>query len=107
MSEINLPSFNTAELKELLQRIPEELERRKKEELESLRQEVRALAKERGYNIEDLLPKSPKEAVAKRTVAPKYRSPDDHNLVWTGRGRQPAWVRDFLANGGALDELKI
>lgn len=107
MSEINLPDLSTPELKALLQRIPEELAKREKEELEALRQEVRALAKARGYDIEDLLPKTPKEASAKRTVAPKYRSPEDHNLTWTGRGRKPIWVENFLKNGGSLDALKI
>jgi len=35
---------------------------------------------------------------------PKYRQ---GILVWTGKGRKPQWVIDFLAQGGTLDELKI
>ena len=35
---------------------------------------------------------------------PKYRQ---GVLVWTGKGRKPQWVIDFLAHGGSLDELKI
>ena len=35
---------------------------------------------------------------------PKYRQ---GVLVWTGKGRKPQWVIDFLAQGGTLDELKI
>ena len=35
---------------------------------------------------------------------PKYRQ---GVLVWTGKGRKPQWVLDFLAQGGTLDELKI
>jgi len=40
-------------------------------------------------------------------VPPKYRHPEDPNLTWTGRGNKPAWVRDYLARGGTLDELVI
>ena len=28
-------------------------------------------------------------------------------LVWTGKGRKPQWVLDFLAQGGTMDELKV
>ena len=28
-------------------------------------------------------------------------------LVWTGKGRKPQWVLDFLSKGGSLDDLKI
>ncbi|WP_018991271.1 H-NS family nucleoid-associated regulatory protein [Aromatoleum toluclasticum] len=26
-------------------------------------------------------------------------------MTWSGRGQRPAWVRDWLANGGTLHEL--
>lgn len=36
----------------------------------------------------------------------EYRHPDDHDLCWTGRGRKPKWVENWLNNGGTLDEIK-
>lgn len=27
--------------------------------------------------------------------------------LWSGRGRKPKWVEDFLAKGGKLDEIRI
>lgn len=40
-------------------------------------------------------------------VAPKYRNPANVLETWTGRGRQPIWVRDFVNNGGSMDEVTI
>jgi len=38
---------------------------------------------------------------------PVYRNPSNSAETWTGRGRQPRWVRDALANGARLEDLVI
>lgn len=49
-----------------------------------------------------------KKVAAKRgKVAPKYRNPTDPGITWTGRGRQPIWVRDHLDNGGTIESIAI
>ena len=43
-----------------------------------------------------------------RKVAPKYCHPDQKTLTWTGRGRKPYWVVEWLASSkGSLDQLAI
>lgn len=37
-------------------------------------------------------------------VPVKYRQGDN---TWTGRGRQPKWLVDYLAQGGKLEELLV
>ncbi|MCC2666087.1 MAG: histone family [Gammaproteobacteria bacterium] len=37
-------------------------------------------------------------------VAVKYKQGED---TWTGRGRQPKWIADYVAKGGQLDKLLI
>ena len=39
-------------------------------------------------------------------VQPKYRNPANAEQTWTGRGKQPLWVRD-LAAAGKLDSARI
>ena len=49
-----------------------------------------------------------KKVSAKRgKVAPKYRNPTDPGITWTGRGRQPIWVREHLENGGVIESIAI
>lgn len=40
-------------------------------------------------------------------VAVKYRHPDNKDLAWTGRGRQPKWMVEYLEAGGTLGELSV
>ncbi|NTV09169.1 MAG: ParB/RepB/Spo0J family partition protein [Zoogloea sp.] len=35
-----------------------------------------------------------------------YRHPDDPRIAWSGRGKKPKWVEDWLASGHTFDELK-
>ncbi|HCU06292.1 MAG TPA: endonuclease [Holosporales bacterium] len=41
---------------------------------------------------------------AKTPVAIKYRSGDN---TWTGRGRQPKFIVDHIANGGKIEDLLV
>ncbi len=38
---------------------------------------------------------------------PVYRNPSNSAETWTGRGRQPKWVRNALAKGACLEDLVI
>lgn len=38
--------------------------------------------------------------------APLYVHPDDPELCWSGRGKKPKWVENWLAAGNTLDDLK-
>ena len=40
-------------------------------------------------------------------VRPKYKNPDNPAEVWSGRGRQPWWVREQLTTGKSLDQVLI
>ena len=47
------------------------------------------------------------QASRKRNKArPKYQNPDNGNQTWTGRGRKPLWVAEFLANNGWKESEK-
>lgn len=37
----------------------------------------------------------------------KYADPNNPVRTWTGTGRQPAWVRKHIEDGGSLDDLLI
>jgi DNA-binding protein H-NS len=37
----------------------------------------------------------------------QYRNPQDASQEWTGRGRQPGWVKELLASGKNLMSAKV
>jgi DNA-binding protein H-NS len=43
----------------------------------------------------------------RRHVKAVYWNLKDHSQRWSGRGKQPQWVKDHLAAGGTMDELRI
>ena len=40
-------------------------------------------------------------------VRPKYKNPSNPAEVWSGRGKQPRWVREQLKIGKRLDQFLI
>jgi len=105
---MDITTLSVAELKSLLEKIPAEITRREKEEKALIRKELEALAAQRGYTLDDLLGNAVEKVVkVKKAVAVKYRHPQDASLTWSGRGKRPRWTVEFLANGGALEQLAI
>ena len=42
-----------------------------------------------------------------RTVAPKYRDPENPSQTWAGRGQAPRWLTAYEAQGPKRDEFLI
>lgn len=112
---MDIATISTEDLRTLLAQIPGELKSREAQERTRLLTELQTLAKSRGYTIEDLLGKHPTASSKKRdrvasaggSVTPKYANPADPSMTWTGRGRQPAWIKQLITEGRTLDELLI
>ena len=105
---MDLSTLSVSQLRDLQQQIPAEIKRREAEEKINVLNELRAIAKTRGYAIEDLLGKEVKtKTVTSNKVRVKYRHPQNTELEWTGRGRKPKWVESWVANGGNIDNLLV
>ena len=65
---------------------------------------VEEAARQHGFNLAELTGAKTRRA---GTVAPKYANPDDPTVTWTGRGRKPRWITEYLAKGKSLEDLAI
>ncbi len=104
---MDLSSLSANELRDLQQRIPQEIKRREAQERVGILNEVRAFAKAKGYALEDLLNKEAKVKSPSGKVKVKYRHPENAALEWTGRGRKPKWVEAWLTEGKSIDGLVV
>ena len=106
---MDLSGLSLAELRNLQQQIPAEMKRREAQEKVDALNELRALAKAKGFSLEELMGKEDKAPKVRSggVVKVKYRHPSDGSLEWTGRGRRPKWVEAWVAGGGSLDGLAI
>jgi len=107
---MDLSKLNLAELKDLQAQIGTEMKSREKSDIEKARNDINEIAKSLGLSLKDLLSANEsKGKVRKQTgkVAVQYRNPQDASQEWTGRGRQPGWVKELLASGKNLMSAKV
>ncbi|MCA0922207.1 H-NS family nucleoid-associated regulatory protein [Pseudooceanicola nanhaiensis] len=65
---------------------------------------IEAKAQEMGFSLSELTGGAVK---SRKVNPPKYRNPQDATQTWSGRGRQPGWVKEILASEGDLDACLI
>jgi DNA-binding protein H-NS len=53
------------------------------------------------------MPPAPPQRRPYPKVEPKFRNPEDASVTWSGRGKQPKWMTELLAAGGAADDFRI
>lgn len=104
---MDLSNLSVSQLRDLQQQIPAEIKRREAQEKVNVLNELRAIAKARGYAIEELLTKEAKVKVPGNKVKVKYRHPENAELEWTGRGRKPKWVEEWVAGGKSMESLLV
>jgi DNA-binding protein H-NS len=111
---IDISGLTIPELTQLAADARARIEHLKKQQFAEVRRSLEAQAREAGYDIYELFAgrsvrsaMKPSDDQVKRYVAPKYRNPINHLQTWTGRGKQPHWVRDAIAAGKSLDDLLI
>ncbi|MFK7860445.1 MAG: H-NS family nucleoid-associated regulatory protein [Granulosicoccus sp.] len=119
MSE-NYSNWSIEKLKKERQKIEKAIQLAEKRDKKATLVKMAAIAKQNGFELHELLSDSamlgtvesksratPKVRKPRGKVAPKYRNPDNKSQTWTGRGRQPLWVKGQLDSGVMLDDLKI
>jgi DNA-binding protein H-NS len=114
MIKIDFTVFSHAELNEAQVLLSHELQKRRDEERDRLFEEFAALARARGFAINDVVRRASghtghvRKSTAKRVRRPapiKFRHPDQPSLTWTGRGKTPRWINEWVKQGRALTEL--
>ena len=106
---MDISSLSLAELKKLEAKAIQEIKTRQKGELEKARAEMLAIAQRVGVPLTQLIAGVPKNAGKgeKKVVAALYRNPENQDQQWSGRGRQPLWVKSWLEKHQSLDGIRI
>lgn len=100
---IDLESLSPDELKQLIsdaQKALKSVDARRRAEAKRAAEKA---AKDYGYSLDEVLGAGTKGSKG----APKYANPADPSQTWTGRGRQPNWVKEALAAGKSMDDLAL
>ena len=102
---MNLSILTLAELRNLAEKVQQEVSHRERDDLNKAREQIMAIAQQAGIPLKQLIldglhPRAGKGAV-------QYRKPDNASEQWTGRGRQPLWVRHWVESGKSIDLLRV
>ena len=105
MTDIDLNSMSLDELRKLQKNVSKAIDGYEDKQRKAALAAAEAAARENGFSLAELTGMAPKKSKA---VSPaKYRHPENPEMTWTGRGRQPDWMKDALASGKSKDEFLI
>ena len=114
----NTKGMSLEELYALKAEVEQTLLEAREHRVASLRDEAQRLADEEGLSLEVFVrsrlidaPKPKAAPQAKRGDAPKlppkYVNPENPKETWSGWATKPKWVKEWLAVGGDLEDLRI
>jgi DNA-binding protein H-NS len=104
---IDVLSASLVELIEAKKLIESAIVDKQNKEKSAIKTQIRQLAKTYNLSVEDVLEKGGKDNKAVKSVKPKYQHPENAALQWTGRGRQPLWVKALNEQGIDIESMKI
>jgi DNA-binding protein H-NS len=109
---MDLSNMSLGDLRNLQEQIKQEMKKREHQEVQKAREQILAIAQSVGVPLKDLIAtgrgaKSAGTGGGTGSVAVRYRNPDDASQQWTGRGRQPKWVKEWVEGGKPLDQLRV
>ena len=105
MQTVDLSAMSFDELTQLAGEIEVEVERRREQDRERLIGELKEAATRYGVSVEEFIGEASKK---KRSVSsPKYRDPNNPQNQWSGRGKQPGWVKEAMGRGLSMEQLEI
>ncbi|GJJ01176.1 MULTISPECIES: H-NS family nucleoid-associated regulatory protein [unclassified Duganella] len=104
---MDLSNMSSADLRNLQEQVKRELKQRESQDLAKAREQILAIAQSVGVPLKDLVGGAAGTRAKTGSVAPRYRNPADATQLWTGRGRQPKWVKDWLEAGKDIAGLKV
>lgn len=115
--------MSVPELNKLSRSIANEIERKHVQLRKEAIKHIEALAKENGIELSAFFPElyrrpvvQPKRPAGKRAAVKggkkkglpgKYAHPTSSTITWSGHGRRPQWVLDWLAAGKDIQQLAI
>lgn len=102
---MNLEKLSIVELRELQDQVKKQLKITEQKSISDARAKILEIAQRAGVSVKDLVGSGATKV--KQSVAVKYRHPSDSTLQWSGRGRQPKWVKEWIESGKSLDKTGV
>jgi DNA-binding protein H-NS len=120
--DLNLNTMSIAELRRLQSKVNTEMQRRSDTARRDFVKKLKKMAADEGLSlsdvIEDIAQTESREAAPTRKrktkssekktgkLPLKYHHPENPGVGWSGHGRRPQWIIDWLAQNKSLETLE-
>jgi DNA-binding protein H-NS len=104
---MDLAKLSSAQLRDLQEQLEAELNQRSTRDRSEALEKIHAIARNVGLPLQELVGTGQARGGRTGTVAAQFRNPADASQQWTGRGRQPKWVKEWVDGGKDIAGLKI
>ena len=104
---IDLESMQPSELVALKDQIDAEMKSRALKGRETALATILSTAENSGISVRELIALLSAPKKQKNPAVVRYQDKTDKEKTWTGRGRQPKWVKEWLDSGKSLDEIAL
>jgi DNA-binding protein H-NS len=109
---MDLSKLSFDDLRALQDQVTKEIKRRDQEEIVRAREQIIAIAERVGIPLKELVRgnfrgKSDAHKQKTKKGMIRYRHPSDTSLQWSGHGRQPGWIKDWIQSGQPLEALRV
>ncbi|WP_057789364.1 H-NS histone family protein [Roseovarius atlanticus] len=95
----SIDKLSLKDMKEVYSHLQYSIEKRRKQEKVNAIKTMRKMAEETGLDFDDLMREHfgiDNNDGRKGKLPDKYIHPDDPEKTWSGRGRMPAWMTDYI-----------
>lgn len=110
---MNIEYLSVEELMALQEEAREIIEKRKLEKFKEQYKVMQQMAANLGYSLEDFIKRAkqlekPIKNSPRKKVEPVFEHPTNMELKWSGRGKKPIWLVQYLKESGKnLEDLRI
>lgn len=104
---MEISRMSLAELRRLREELEKTVDDKEKQLVSEARKEIDDVLKRYNVTIDQVIGIKYKKTKTGALSLPRYRNPDDFSQTWTGKGRKPRWVINFLKRGGELEDIAI
>jgi DNA-binding protein H-NS len=107
IDKVDLSAYSIGELSKLVERAKKEIAHKEQIQVQEVRNQIQKLASGLNMTVEQLLQLDTKKKKVVRLGKIKYRNPADPSQTWTGRGKQPNWLREALGKGARKEDFAV
>ena len=103
----DLSTYSLSKLRALEVQVIDELKTRHFLSVSKAREQILHIAQGAGISVKELMAGKSAPRAKSAPAGAKFRNPNDPSQEWSGRGRQPNWIKAWTASGKSIDDAKI